>query len=280
MEIFCCPVCGAPLTRTPRTLACPNRHSFDIAAEGYAHLLPASRMRAKVPGDSKEMVAARRRFLDTGGYACFSDALNALVCELLAGMPAPVVLDAGCGEGYYTARLAAALRAQNAAACVAAFDISKSAVKAAAKRDKSHAVQWAVAGSFAIPAADASADCLIDVFSPVAAREFARVVKPGGVFVFAVPGPRHLYGLKQVLYEHPYENAVQDVAYPGFECERRVPVHSTLTVTGEAVLDLFAMTPYYWKTPRDGAQKLAQIDALTTELQFDFLIYRRAARGA
>ena len=66
-------------------------------------------------------------------------------------------------------------------------------------------MQWAVASSFAIPVADAAADCLVDIFSPAAAREFARVVKPGGAFVFAVPGPRHLYGLKEVLYERPYE---------------------------------------------------------------------------
>ena len=137
-------------------------------------------------------------------------------------------------------------------------------------------MQWAVASSFAIPVADAAADCLVDIFSPAAAQEFARVVKPGGAFVFAVPGPRHLYGLKEVLYERPYENTVQDVAYPGFALEQRIPVHSMLTVTGSTILDLFAMTPYYWKTPRSGTERLASLDTLTTELHFDFLVYRRA----
>lgn len=116
-------------------------------------------------------------------------------------LPAPSLVDAGCGEGYYTARLVQALRASGKTPSAAAFDISKFAVKAAARRDKGHAVQWAVASSFAIPVADAAADCLVDIFSPAAAQEFARVVKPGGAFVFAVPGPRHLYGLKEVLYE-------------------------------------------------------------------------------
>lgn len=276
MELFRCPLCGAPLTRGARVLVCPKRHSFDLAAEGYAHLLPAAQMHAKIPGDSREMVAARRRFLDTGGYACFSDGLNALVCSLLMELPAPSLVDAGCGEGYYTARLVQALRASGKTPSAAAFDISKFAVKAAARRDKGHAVQWAVASSFAIPVADAAADCLVDIFSPAAAQEFARVVKPGGAFVFAVPGPRHLYGLKEVLYERPYENTVQDVAYPGFALGQRIPVHSMLTVTGSTILDLFAMTPYYWKTPRSGAERLASLDTLTTELHFDFLVYRRA----
>ncbi|WP_341465488.1 putative RNA methyltransferase [Ruthenibacterium lactatiformans] len=143
MELFRCPVCGAPLTRGARVLVCPKRHSFDLAAEGYAHLLPAAQMHAKIPGDSREMVAARRRFLDTGGYACFSDGLNALVCSLLMELPAPSLVDAGCGEGYYTARLVQALRASGKTPSAAAFDISKFAVKAAARRDKAHAVQWA-----------------------------------------------------------------------------------------------------------------------------------------
>ena len=210
-----CPLCGEKLTGDS-TLRCTKGHCFDRAKEGYWHLLPVQSMRTKAPGDSKEMVAARRRFLDTGGYACFSDGLNALVCSLLMELPAPSLVDAGCGEGYYTARLVQALRASGKTPSAAAFDISKFAVKAAARRDKAHAVQWAVASSFAIPVADAAADCLVDIFSPAAAQEFARVVKPGGAFVFAVPGPRHLYGLKEVLYERPYENTVQDVAYPGF----------------------------------------------------------------
>lgn len=276
MELFRCPVCGSALTRTQHALICKNRHSFDLASEGYAHLLSCSKMHSKIPGDNKEMVAARRRFLDSGGYAPFADALGSLVTELVHDADHPVLIDAGCGEGYYTLHIAAALQAAGITASIAAFDISKFAVKAAAKRDKQHLVQWAVASSFSVPAADSCADCLINIFSPVAADEFARLVRPGGFFIFAVPGPLHLFGLKEVLYEHPYENAVQDVDYPGFVFERRIPVKTELTVSGQNIADLFAMTPYYWKTPRDGSEKLAACDTLTTSLHFDFLVYRRA----
>lgn len=280
MELFRCPVCGGALTRTPQALVCQKRHSFDLAAQGYAHLLSCGRMHAKIPGDNKEMVAARRRFLDTGGYEPFADALCRLAAGLLCGVPHPVVVDAGCGEGYYTRRVAHALLHAGLDASIAAFDISKFAVKAAAGRDAQHAIQWAVASSFAIPLADACADMLINVFSPMAQQEFARIVKPGGFFLFAVPGPMHLYGLKQVLYEHPYENAVQHTEYPGFVFEQRVPVQAELTVSGSHILDLFAMTPYYWKTPRGGAERLAQCESITTPLHFDFLVYRRVEAPA
>ena len=51
MSIFCCPICGGPLDREPSAYSCPAGHSFDLAREGYVHLLPANRMHSKMPGD-------------------------------------------------------------------------------------------------------------------------------------------------------------------------------------------------------------------------------------
>ena len=73
-SIFRCPICSRALRRRENALCCEAGHSFDIASQGYVHLLPPNRMHAKLPGDSKEMVAARRRFLDTGCYALFQEA--------------------------------------------------------------------------------------------------------------------------------------------------------------------------------------------------------------
>ena len=107
--MFRCPLCGSPLTQEERGCICPARHSFDRAAAGYVHLLPPNRMHSKAPGDDREMVAARAAFLERGYYAPLRQALEELVLEASAHLEGPVLLDSGCGEGYYTAGMFRAL---------------------------------------------------------------------------------------------------------------------------------------------------------------------------
>ena len=106
-SLFCCPICGEGLRREPGRYACPGGHSFDVAKEGYVNLLPANRQHSKAPGDDKEMAAARSRFLEGGWYGPLRETLCALV-EKYAPQ-APALLDAGCGEGWYTQALAQAV---------------------------------------------------------------------------------------------------------------------------------------------------------------------------
>ena len=88
-SLFRCPLCGTPLEREETRWLCPNRHSFDRAAAGYVHLLPANKKHSKDPGDDKAMVAARSSFLDKGYYAPLRDSWRR---RSLPGCSAP----AGC----------------------------------------------------------------------------------------------------------------------------------------------------------------------------------------
>lgn len=274
LSVFICPICKEKLNRTDTVYFCPNHHSYDISAEGYVHLLPPNKMHAKIPGDNKQMVSSRRDFLATGLYQPFSDKLNELVYENIADSAAPIVVDAGCGEGYYTARLQIYFAKNDCKAVLAGFDISKFAVKAAAKRYKN--TEFAVASMFDIPVADASADCLYAIFAPIVPDEFARVLKPGGSLILAVPGERHLYGLKEILYENPYENEYKETIYEGFTFCKRVPVWGEIYMDNpKTIADLFAMTPYYWKTSIAGSERLKETKELNTEIEFDFLVYRK-----
>ena len=134
---------------------------------------------------------------------------------------------------------------------------------------------FAVGGSFSAPVRDGWADVLLNIFSPFAEQEFCRVLRSGGVLLYAVPTARHLYGLKEVLYDEPYENAEQQTEYSGFTLIGERTVTDTITVEGDQIRNLFAMTPYFWKTPHVGALRLAAKQSLTTEIGFRFLAYRR-----
>ena len=192
MSLFCCPICGGPLDREPSAYSCPAGHSFDLAREGYVHLLPANRMHSKMPGDDKGMAAARWAFLSKDYYAPLRDALCSIA--LANTGPAPSVLDTGCGEGYYTSGVYRALVRAGRSVTMAGTDISKAILRRAAKREKD--VEFAVASSYHLPVVDGAVDLLVNCFSPLAIEEFRRVLSPGGAFVYVVPSEKHLLQLQ------------------------------------------------------------------------------------
>ena len=274
-SLFRCPLCAAPLERREHSYACPGGHSFDIAREGYTHLLPANQKHSKNPGDDRAMVAARSAFLDRGYYAPLRDALAGLAVRLLADSPSPTLLDSGCGEGYYTAGLYHALSAAGHTPRAAGVDLSRSALKRAARRLPEG--EFAVGSVYHLPLPDRAVQLLMNVFSPLAAEEFARVLAPGGFFLYVVPSARHLWEMKQVLYDRPYENPVKTEDYPGFVHRETVPLRfsAQLDRAGD-IMALFGMTPYAWKTPRAGVERLRALDCLTTQVGFDIHVYQRA----
>ena len=272
MSLFRCPVCGGPLVRGERTYHCSGGHCYDIAKEGYTYLLPINQRHSKAPGDDKAMTVARGAFLSKGYYDFLRQALCALAVTYTSD--APAVLDVGCGEGYYTAAICEALTTAGKTPRTAGIDISKEMVRRAAKRAKQ--AELAVASAYRLPVADGSIDLLLDCFSPLAIDEFRRVLKPGGHFLYVVPAEEHLWELKQVLYDRPYRNETKETPYDGF---RYVTIrHEKNRITlpcQEDIQTLFGMTPYCWKTPRAGKERLAALDTLTTTAAFDIHIFER-----
>ena len=272
MSLFCCPLCRAPLKRAAGAYRCPGGHSFDVAREGYVHLLPPNRKHSALPGDDREMVLARRDFLSKGYY---EPLLNTICSQILAfSGEAPSLLDAGCGEGWYTAGVFQALRAAGKRPRMAGTDISKFALRTAARRERD--AEFAVASSYRLPLADGSVDGLLNCFSPLALEEFRRVLRPGGRFLYVVPGPEHLWEMKEILYDRPYPNEEKETPYPGFAYREIVPVEGRILLERwEDLRNLFHMTPYFWKTPRDGAERLAALDRLEVRISFRVHVFEK-----
>lgn len=79
------------------------------------------------------------------------------------------------------------------------------------------------------------------------------MLKPGGAFLYVVPSALHLWEMKEILYQKPYENPVKRDDYPGFVWQGAEQVRYTAHLDCSAdIMALFGMTPYAWKTPRRG----------------------------
>ena len=195
---FSCPLCHARLTRSEKSYACPQGHQFDMAKEGYVNLLPVQHKRSRDPGDSAEMMQARRAFLDAGHYQPLREAVAQLLEDNLTDSAAGV-LDIGCGEGYYTERFAEV--AQEKGAQTFGLDVSKVAIRAAAKRYSG--VTFCVASSHRLPFDAASMDAVIRIYAPCKAQELARVIKPGCVRFCASGGVYAVAGGDAGLRDEP-----------------------------------------------------------------------------
>lgn len=267
---FICPKCKLPLSVSDSGAArCFNGHSFDRSREGYYNLLLSN---TASHGDNAEMVAARRRFLATGAYMPLAESIAKAVVN--APFYAPSVLDVGSGEGYYTDIVERRLKSEKADSAVYGFDISKDAVRQAAKKNKR--LSLAVASAYHMPFSDGVFDVAMNVFSPLALDETKRVLRTGGRFIMAIPGENHLFGLKSLLYETPYKNEVDDTALAGFSllgCQR-IAYELNLQSRDE-VSSLFMMTPYAYRTKREACEKILDLDSLTTEVEFLLLEYEK-----
>lgn len=271
-----CPVCREETDVTPdgKSLICrgSKKHCFDFSKSGYLNLAPSH----PNGGDDRDMVRARTEFLSAGYYRPVADGvLRALGANLPDG---GTVLDAGCGEGYYSCLIA------GEGYTVFGTDLSKSAIDHAAKTARSMAnasgadisAFFAVSSLFDLPVADASVDAVVSIFAPVAEAEFLRVLKPGGYLILAGAGRDHLMGLKQALYEHAYRNEERADLPTGMREVSRGAVREEITLHGrEHIEALFSMTPYYWRTSPADRQKLCHLDTLATPIDVQVLTYRK-----
>ena len=278
MSILICPNCKGRLEQNDRSFSCKRGHNFDLSASGYLHLLPSSQMRSKIPGDNKQMVKARKDFLATGYYQPISDMLNQEVMKHCKKVSPLQVVDAGCGEGYYTNRLAKALQQSGMEFEVTGLDISKFAVDAAAKAAKKEnladKIQYAVASVFELPVKDHSCHVVTNLFAPVCIEEYRRVLKHGGILVFAVSSTKHLWELKESIYDEAYENEKFDHVYEGFKMIGKEKVTQMISLKNQEEIDnLFTMTPYYYKSSVETAEKLHSLGSLDTQIDVDIITY-------
>lgn len=266
-DILKCPVCGARVAREGGTLFCEGarRHCYDLSGAGYVNLAGAKQAGG---GDDAALIRARTAFLTKGHYA----PIATRICEILAQRcKSGTVLDAGCGEGYYAAQMA------KAGFSVLGVDLSKRGITHAAKQATREGLSalFAVAGIFSLPVADSSADAVVSLFAPVCEEEFLRVLRPGGTLILVGAGPEHLFSLKRVLYDTPYQNEARADLPQGMTLLGKERLRYTFAADNSTLQELFAMTPYFYRTSKAGQEKLAATDLLDVDVDVEIAVYQK-----
>ncbi len=269
-----CPIDGAPLECHDKQLCCEHGHTFDIARQGYVNLLPVQHKRSRQPGDSKEMVAARTRFLNSGLYQPLASRLARITSALFPENRQISLMDAGCGEGYYSSTVFKYLEDRGAGNTISfiGLDISKPAILEAAKRNRK--ITWLVGTNRQPPVTPASIDIILCVFGFHSFEGFRHILKPGGRVILVEPGPDHLKELREVIYSEVKKSHPQDltpVMETGFSlADEQSLQYKTGEISKHMIADLLLMTPHFYranKAGREAATRLESLD-LTVDIVF------------
>src|SRR6185295_10788946 len=201
-------------------------HSFDIARSGYINLLQLQERRARHPGDTAEAIAARRRLHDRG----VTERQRLAIAEAMAGTANDVVLDAGCGDGFYlgTLQRETGLHAHG-------IDISVPAVDAAARRYPE--CEWVVANADrAVPYPDGSFSMVLSITARMNPVEFRRVLREDGRLLVAIPAPDDLIELRGSGRDRAPQTI--DTFVHGFKLLRQMRVSRGADLDASAVRDV------------------------------------------
>jgi 23S rRNA (guanine745-N1)-methyltransferase len=265
--MWACPHCreALQLNASGDAWACANNHQFDCAKEGYVNLLPANRKRSLHPGDSPEMMAARRRVHSADLYRPLADAIENVLSPLAA---VTNMLDLGCGEGYY----GAALQRAQPQTRLYGVDIARPAVRMASKRHQR--ARFAVASAYRLPLLDDSQDVVLRVFAPSDDAELRRVLAPQGWYLEVTPAARHLWELREQLYDTPRAHSQARTRMPGMGLRQQADVAYQVKLDQSLLRDVVAMTPFAHRGHREKREQLLQSSELTVQMAFSLCLFQ------
>ena len=267
--MYICPVCGGSLQLhlSGKNYACQNQHSFDLAKEGYLNLLPVQYKHSREPGDNKLMMIARREFLEAGFYEPMAKAVAMMIDANRTKGQGVRFLDLGCGEGYYSRKMASYCNHSEQIA-LHGVDIAKFAIAAAAKKQPN--ARFIVASSNRLPYPDQYFDVVLRVFAPSDDDELKRVLKSSGHLLTVTPGPRHLWQLKEFIYAEVKEHAPESLVPQGFERLAAHRISYKITPNPQQRMALLQMTPFAWRANDSIQQNLHNLSEL--EIETDFIL--------
>ena len=253
-----CPRCASSFTLSDQSLVCENRHCYDLSRKGYINLAPSHDQSAEKY--DAQLFDSRRIVLEGGFYQPVLEAVASMLPEAFT------LLDVGCGEGWYTRRLAE--RFENGV--LWGLDISRDAITAAARVPCR--ANWLVADLKHLPFADGIADVVLDVLTPADYAAFAKVLKPGGRLIKVIPGESYLEEVRHAVAPwlrggDSYDNSrVMEHLKQHAEVEQQFEIRRTFPITPEQSRAFLRMTPMTFSVPAEALEKIT-LDHITINMQ-------------
>ena len=294
LSIIKCPVCGGNLKRIEKSLVCENRHTFDVAKQGYVNLLPPGKEKNARTGDEQLMVKARVDFLAGGYYSAISRKLSELIsnhiCDDENGTV--VVCDMGCGEGYHTCNITACLaEMKNQPVLSLGLDASKHAAVYSSRLSRAKGMMpaggigaafesetqayFTPSNIFHLPVRDHSVNVAVSMFAPIAWDEVLRILKPGGILAVVASGRDHLMEMRNIIYDNVHITDFEPISHEGFiEVCRDSLTYKADILSNDQIKNLFIMTPFYYKTTEAGRERLYSKEQLSVTIDVNYMIFK------
>lgn len=266
--------CNHTLDHCKNGLSCAASHHFDQAKEGYWNLTQPQDKKSLNPGDNRDAVLARHRWLERGHSAGLVAALKPWIPDL---GPEMRILDLGCGNGSFGPRLFPD-RAKN----FCGIDLSKSAIKLAAVHVSKiwPEATWVLANADrGLPVLDSSVDCIVSLFGRRPVAEISRALSPGGCCIVAVPGEDDLIELREQVQKEGkrrsrVEAIVEEMNDNGLQCVEQKQWRTEVEIGPDEIADALAMT--YRARRRSERSLIGSIDATKVTLAADLMQFRPA----
>ena len=262
MSELACPKCHQPLILRDHSYYCKNNHCYDIAKRQYINLLLNPDKATNNPGDSKESLIHRRDFLNKGYY-------DVILNEVINNINEPVnILDLGCGEGYYTAKL----KQQFPDCDVYGLDISKTAINMATHYRKD--IYWLVGNSKNLPINDHSIDYMTALFTVINEEEIRRVLKKEGIMIHIIANNTHLIEFKELIYDEVKIKSNEHIKL-SLPIIRSYDYKKTIHLNNhDDTLNLLSMTPHYYHIKKDKRSLLDTLAAFDVTIDINITAYK------
>lgn len=266
MHKLACPKCHQSMTLEEKTYRCTNNHCYDLAKAKYLNLLLNPDKSTNHPGDSKESLISRKNFLNQGYYDVI---LNEVLQSIKKYNPLPKdILDLGCGEGYYTAKI----KEEFPQSQLYGLDISKEAIQMATKYRKD--IYWLVGNTKNIPILDHSIDIITALFTVINKDEIKRCLNENGYFIHVTANNHHLIEFKELIYDEVKVKSDEFIRLP-FEVIESYDFKKTIHLQSrEDTINLLSMTPHYYHIKKERRHVLDTLGEFDVTIDIRITIYK------